>query len=737
LNPQDERIIYVGSGEANYANHSMYGWGIYKSTDGGDTWRVLGAENFSGRCISKIVIDPGYPGTLYCGVGRAGGFPELASARGHWNARGPLGVWKSTNGGETWVQLSGGIPTDLDCSDIAMHPQNPNTLYAVISRIFGDERNGVYKTVDGGATWRRLAGGLPDKECGRAKLAISPSNPNRVYVSYTKPAGPDGGNATTLGLYRSDDGGETWTKTALRDIHRGSGMYLNSIIVHPQKPDTVFCGGVDLSRSEDGGATWRSVQRNMHADHHHLAYDAAGRLLAATDGGIYRSDDNGDTWTAINNGLGATQFYAGISIQPENPANLIGGLQDNGTVQRTGLGLGDWETLGGADGGYTAIHPEDPNIVFISWQWTGNILKSTQGGKRARQSSRGIVARDRHAFMLPFEFDPTDPSRMIYASHRLYESLDTGDSWFPVSDDLSGGTGAVRGLAMSSQDPNVIYVSTNDGRILVSHDAGRSWLLSLWDIPGWPRVTRPFAIHPANHLVCYFAVSQFGKNQILRTLDGGLNWQSLSANLPNVPVNCVALDTRPDTDHIYLGTDQGVYCSRDGGWRWELYGQNLPNVPVVDLRMDMANRRLVAATQGRGAWEVDLPRGEFTQTIPLHAKELAAESNANGGPAAVCEYSRYLDCPRVNTLALERVIVGAGSRKERWELYNFVAKLWETVAEGESRQAAKRIIRITENAQRFVHKVTGEVRIRAVLETAADKSHPTPILWATLDATYP
>ena len=611
VDPGNDQVVYAGSGEANFANHSRYGLGLYKTTDGGENWDVLAADIFSGRCFSRIVIDPTNTNILYASITHAGGLPSfdfnIAAARGHGGAQLALGVWKSLDAGNTWSQLINGIPGDLSATDLIMDTSNAAVLYAGIGHVFGDSRNGIYKSINGGSSWNKLGGGLPNTDVGRISLAVTPANPNRIYASIVRACDATGGGASTLSVYRSDDSGLSWVSKYPGSIHATYGWYLNVIIASPSNPDIAFVGGLYLYRTTNGGDSWTDVMGIQHVDFHALIFDPQERLLSGNDGGVYRSSDLGNQWTVLNNGLGIVQFYAGISVDANDPSTIYGGSQDNGTIKKIGNEKDDWIILLGGDGGCTGIKPNDSSIVFAEYQQTGNLFKSTNYGSNFFRTSSGIDLNDPNCFVAPYDFDPDNPDYMYYATNRFYKSTNTGDSWAVISNDLTGGNGAaVRGFAIASSDSSIIYAGTNDGRILVSFDGGINWELRLIDIPGWPRIMRQFAIDPSNHLTALLAVSFFGVDQILMTQDGGINWISMDNNLIDIPVNTICLDPRYGLEVLYIGTDAGVYRSGDGGNSWELYGQGLPNCTVNDMKIDAINNHLIIATQGRGMWMIDI-----------------------------------------------------------------------------------------------------------------------------------
>ncbi|MCH7527902.1 MAG: hypothetical protein IID39_10740, partial [Planctomycetes bacterium] len=268
----------------------------------------------------------------------------------------------------------------------------------------------------------------------------------------------------------------------------------------------------------------------------------------------------------------------------------------------------NWSHRLGGDGGWTSNHPDAPDRYFAEFQGTRNLYRSTNRGSSFNWVGSGISGGDRNCFLPPHVIDPDNADRILYATHRIYQSTNGGTSWSAISGDLTGGSpAAIRSLAIAPSNGQTVYAATNDGRVLVSTNGGSVWDLKLTDIPGWPRVTREIAVDPTDDATAYLAVSWFDTDQILKTTDYGDTWEALDGDLPDVPVNTVAVQRVGGLSNVFVGTDAGVYRTVNGGRHWSEYGTALPHTPVVDLIIDEDDRRLIAGTEGRGAWDIRLP----------------------------------------------------------------------------------------------------------------------------------
>lgn len=648
LDPSNESIVYVGTGEANFANHSRYGLGVLKSTDGGNSWTLLGQSTFAGRCFSRIVINPQNTQVLYASITHAGGFPELAAAKGHPGAMGQCGVFRSDDGGQTWAHLAGGLP-DLDATDLAMAPGNPLVLYAAIGHIFGDAANGVYKTTDGGATWAKVAGGLPTSGNGRISIGIAPTNAQRLYALISNPADAAGGSGSLRNAYRSSDGGATWTAINPPLDQSTYGWYLNAVTVSPTNQDTVVMAGLSAVRSTNAGSSWSTIS-SPHPDHHAFVFDAAGNLLAGDDGGVHKSASIGSSWSSLNLGVETVQIYPGISTHPTNADIVIGGMQDNGVNLRPGA-TRSWNSLIGGDGGWTQIDQTNGQRMFGENQGAGNLYRSTNGGASFSGVGTGISGRD--CFEPPFLIDPHNPQRMLYATERIFVSTNGGTSFSALSGDLtSGGDAAIRAIAISPVNSSYVYAATNDGRVLASTNGGSTFTLRLTGNAGWPRVTRELTADPVDPQTVYLAGATFGVPHVRRSRDAGATWEVLDGNLPDIPVNVIGVDPRGPSPAIFAGTDAGVYRTVNGGLTWRKFLVGMPNAQVVDIIVETARNRIVVGTFGRGAWTGPLAEcyADIDDDGLVTVNDFVAFINAfaAGNPRANCDQSTTPPALNVN-----------------------------------------------------------------------------------------
>jgi len=622
--PSNPNVVYVGTGEPSLGLDNYYGVGLYKSTDAGKTWEHLGRDVFTGVGTVRIVVHPSNSNLVYVATAATG-------------VRGPTlpirGIYRSTDGGRTWKVLVG-CRDCMGASDLIMDPHDPNVLYAAFWGY------GIFKSTDGGAHWSQLRQGLPDANFRNIRLAISSSNPNVLYAGfeYHVPGRFTGGL-----VFKSTDGGASWTW--LRNAPNyctGQCWYDNVVVVHPRNADYVYLGGSAnyiwqpvfrvkevVVRSTDGGSTWEDLSPNdspshtLHPDVHAIAFAPSNPnvVWVGNDGGVWRSRDGGRTWEDRNTNLSTLQF-TGVSVHPADVHVVYGGMQDNNKAKTTGNTV--WQALDVGDGGFAAIDPFNPRVYYgsrygISFQRNDNNGSAPLDDWPVKV--QGIDKNDRALFYAPFALDPSTPGVLYYGTFRLYRTTNRGDSWTPISPDLTGGEktrGRISAIAVAPSDPKTIYVGTSDGYVQVTTNTGATWQNVTSSILPKRWVSR-IAVDPRDSRVAYVVFNGFDTHtpdtpgHVFKTTNGGQSWQDISGDLPDIPALSLVLDP----DHagvIYIGTDIGVFRTVDGGRHWTLFGEGLPTTPVVDLIYHRETHTLIAATHGRSVYALSLASSPPTPT---------------------------------------------------------------------------------------------------------------------------
>jgi photosystem II stability/assembly factor-like uncharacterized protein len=632
IDPTNPHVVWVGTGENNSQRSVGFGDGVYKSEDGGKSWKNVGLK--ASEHIGKIVIDPKDPKVVY-----------VAAQGPLWSSGSDRGLYKTTDGGKTWNAVLT-ISDNTGVSDVVMDPRDPDVLVAaayqrrrhVFTLIDGGPESGLHKSTDGGATWKKLKSGLPKEEMGRIGLALAPSEPDSVYA-VIEAANKEGG------FFRSTDRGETWEKRG--DYNPGGPMYYQEILVDPKVADRIYSMDVFLKVTDDAGKTFRNLgERFKHVDNHAMWIDPddTAHYLVGCDGGLYESFDRGATWEFKAN-LPVTQFYR-VDVDDSSPVYYVyGGTQDNNTVggpSRTlnahGIANQDWFVTWGGDGFHARIDPKDPNIVYSTLQY--GVL-----GRYDRRSGEAVLIQPQEGkgdpplrwnWDSPLIISPHDHKRLYFAAQRVFRSDDRGDSWTPVSGDLTRqidrnklkvmgkvwGPDAIAKSASTSFYGNIVsldesplvegllYVGTDDGLVQVSEDGGKSWRRQE-SFPGVPEMSYvsdlfasrfdPGAVYAAfdNHKTGDF------KPYLLKSSDRGRTWASIASDLPaRGNVWTVAEDT-VDRDLLFAGTEFGLFFSRDGGKKWVQLKGGLPVIPVRDLAFQKRENDLVIATFGRGFYVLD------------------------------------------------------------------------------------------------------------------------------------
>ncbi len=627
--PSDHNVIYVGTGEACIRGNISYGNGMYRSMDGGKTWAHIGLDDT--RHIGAVIVDPRDSNKVFVAA--------LGHAFGQNSER---GIFRTTDGGKTWEKVlykddkTGGI-------DIVFDPHNSNILFASLWEVqrgpyflsSGGPGSGLYRSNDGGSNWKRLeGGGLPKGLLGRIGISVSGGDSSRVYALIE--------NADEGGIYRSEDGGETWARVNDDDRYRQRAWYFSHIFADPVSPDTVYVLNTGLFRSIDGGKSFTLLPA-PHGDHHGLWIDPRNpkRIINSNDGGVTITADGGKTWTRQDNQPTA-QFYHVIADN-RFPYYVYGAQQDNSTVgiaTYTDHGVierQDWYDVGGGESGYIAPDPKDPNIVYAGS--AGGYL--TRWDKRTEQTQdinpwpfdySGHGAED-----MKYRFQWTEPvlvslhdHNVIYtAGDHVFKTTDQGMSWTPISDDLtrndkarqkpSGGpitkdnTGVeiydtVFTLAESPLQKGVLWAGTDDGLIHVTRDEGKTWtnVTPKKGLLEWSMISLIEA-SPHDAGTAYAAVERHKLDDfhpyIFKTTDFGQSWTTLINGIPdNAYVHAVREDPK-DKELLYAGTESGIYVSFNGGGQWQPLQLNLPQTPIHDLIVH--DDDLVAATHGRSFWVLD------------------------------------------------------------------------------------------------------------------------------------
>jgi photosystem II stability/assembly factor-like uncharacterized protein len=594
VDPANPSVVYCGTGEANLSADSYPGVGIYRSSNWGASWRLHAstARTVLPLRIGALAVDPFDSRHL-----RAGGIGYPREI--------PGGLFASNDGGKTWTRETFVSKQNYWCHAVLFHPAKRGTLFCTITA--QGAKNGVWRSADGGATWSQLKTGLPNPaRFGRASLAIAPSQPEVLYLQAADDV------EGVLGVYRSGDGGDSWREVGGGHFAKeGQMSYNNAIVVHPEDARHVLCGGVDLHLTRDGGKTWKRVTdwwrdrddpKYAHADHHALLMPAAtpGRVYSANDGGLDVSEDGGLTWTNRSNGLAVTMFYD-VDVAQSDGKNVGGGAQDNGTLVTTNGERDAYFELLGGDGGWIVYDPEDAGHVFASYQnlhiWRFRGAGARDVSPPASESEQGSV------WMAFLCLDPRD-ARVVYAgSTRIWKTVNDGTKWRAVSPHFDGSPVTAIEVGVDSKH---VYVGTENGGFFRSLDAGATWSPNLAgpELPGFS-ITR-IDSHPRDADVLLATVANFGASHVYRSDDGGVTWRDTDAGqLPDVPHHAVLMQT-DDPARVYVCNDVGVFASTDEGATWRNLTRNLPYVPVVDLVYHEKDGTLTAATYGRSLWRIQV-----------------------------------------------------------------------------------------------------------------------------------
>jgi photosystem II stability/assembly factor-like uncharacterized protein len=623
IDPNDpDNTYWVGTGETWTRNSVSIGDGIYKTTDGGKNWTKMGLEKTDR--IASIQIHPKNPNIIY-----------VAALGALWGNSDDRGVYKTEDGGKSWNKVLF-INNTTGCSELVMDPTNPDDLYAAFwefrrsahSFNSGGVNSALYKSTDGGKTWKKLENGLPKGKLGRIAVTIAPSNPQTVYAVF------EAEKKEQKGLYRSDDGGLNW-----KFLNGDFGLtvrpfYFSRITVDPKNPDLIAKAGLSGSISRDGGKTFKNLG-SMHSDIHDIVFDFSNpnKMFVATDGGLYRSLDGGSSLEMIED-LPLSQFYH-VSTDNRTPFYVYGGLQDNNSwfgpsASPGGVEARDWELVGQGDGFRVFPHPTEPNIVYSEMQgadaiWRFDVAKQqlkvvkpypVEGDPKLRFNWNAALTTSKH-----------HPNRLYVGSQFLHVSDDRGDSWKKISPDLttndktkqnqeeSGGLSAdnsgaenhctIFTIAESPLTDQVIWVGTDDGNIQLTQDGGKTWTNLIKNIAGLPTNTWCNHIEASVHgkEIAYAVFDGHAKNDynayVYKTTDFGKTWKPIVTNEIGTFIRNIQEDYK-NQNLLFLGAENGLHISLDGGSSWSPFTNNFPKVAVHYLELHPEKNSLVAATHGRG-----------------------------------------------------------------------------------------------------------------------------------------
>lgn len=631
IDPSNANIIYAGTGDPNLTFRTHLGNGIYKSTDAGATWTNLGLAMES--IISKIIVDPTDSNIVYAAT------MGLPSEKNIFR-----GLYKSIDGGNSWNNILF-ISDSAGVIDILLDPTNPQIIYAAgwnsmsgNSMTINVLRSGpdakIYKSVDGGANWTVLSGGLPTGNMSRIGLAMSGTNPNVLYALYV------GSDQHFEGIYKSIDAGVSWGAIPTASLpsftlYYGFGWYFGKIAVNPADDNEIFVLGVDLYKTTNGGVSWTLAAPewwfyDVHADKHDLLYLNSTTILLATDGGLYKTTIGGGAnlgdWEDIEN-IPNTQFYR-VAVNPHDTVNYYGGTQDNGTTSGSSDSINLWERVYGGDGFTAIFHPSNPNIYYVESQG-GSIMYTDDGGSSYQGATSGIPFSDRKNWDMPYIMSNDNPGLLYAGTHRIYKHNGAPwGIWQAISGDLTDGNiwgATISTIAESPLNGNYLYAGTSDANVWRSLDGGNNWQNITGILPN--RYVTSIKASPRKDSVVYVTHSGYSYNDFIphvhQSTDNGTTWQDISANLPQVAVNDILIYPLNDS-LLFVATDAGVYASLDGGVGWTRLGSNMPIIPVFDLEFDPKHRKLIAGTHARSMMSYPIDSiGISIDTITIDTTGLA------------------------------------------------------------------------------------------------------------------
>jgi len=604
--PQNPEIIYVGTGDPNISSTPKTGSGVYRSNDGGESWEMIGLEETG--IISKVLVHPTDSDILY-----------VASMGTPYYEDENRGVYRSVDGGQSWEKILFLSP-QAGVSSLVFHPDYPEIIFAGgwnrirnnQASITAGEQGRVYRTQDRGDNWEELSNGLPDGDLVRAALDVSISEPGVVYASFNRPS-----DYEIHGVYRSDDFGDSWTSlnvSGLAGTQGGFGWYFGRIIVNPQDADEISVCGVELHSSTNGGNSWFQSTPDwwtyeVHADMHDLAYAPDGSIWLATDGGLYKGSSTFNNWQ-YKSYLPISQFYR-ITVNPHQSGVYAGGMQDNGTSAGNFENAYNWPRIFGGDGFQCLYDWNNPSIFYAMTQ-NGNIVQNTGFGFDDFTNGIGSerVAWDAPLMMSSFNSNVLyTGTTMVYKINQSFSS-----SWQAISDELTGpptyypaNRHVITVIAESPLNQAVLYAGTSDGFVWVSQNGGSSWTNITTGLPD--RYVTDIVASDSEEgrvFVTHSGYKDGDNTPLVHVSDSfGSDWYSISENMPAIGVNHIEVMPQRNDEVVFIGTDAGIYFTEDFGENW-LKAGDMPNLLIFDLAIDYDNNRLIAGTFARSIQSVSL-----------------------------------------------------------------------------------------------------------------------------------
>ncbi|MCB2205168.1 T9SS type A sorting domain-containing protein [bacterium] len=601
INPQDTAVIYAGTGEASYAQRTFDGGGMFRSTNGGDSWEEIGVGTLPPYSrASDMVINPMNTDIVYAAI------PDGPREAGQ------IGIYRSTDAGDSWeLVLTGRM------SDIVINPINPDILYTSSSKVFGSgtaDRYGMWKTTDGGDNWFQLDVGIVDSTMGRTSIGICDAQPDVLYIGVSEVTGDD--RTHLIGVFKTTDAGAQWTRLDVPfDYMVSQGWYDNIMGVHPTNPDIAYAGGVKIVFTRDGGESWERVKDQgyggiVHVDQHAIDFNRSDPSIVylGNDGGFFVGSSDGAAWEKRDRGLSITQFIGG-AMHPASNAVLFGGTQDNGTLLSDDAP--DFNLVLYGDGGNGAIDPRRPEVMFTTKE-TLKFYRSEDFGATWTRKQQGL-GLDRSLFYIDFAMDPNDPEVLYLGTSRLYKSTNSGESWSLKNSCLipaNGGCYYISAVSVAPYDGNLVFGGGTGGGVSISTNGGEEWNTVADSLlpTGYCSSVRSFS--PGNILATY---STYGIDKIWRSTDMGINWSSINGDLPDVPLNdVIELDGK-----IIVASDVGAFISEDAGQHWQRFGNGMPSVSVQRFVFNERTGILRAITHGRGMYDLQwmVPEAKAPQFV--------------------------------------------------------------------------------------------------------------------------